>query len=225
MSRQVAVLLEVSAKRSFVSAADWPGWSRGAKTADEALASLLAYAPRYGAVAKAARVRFAVPTKLQELHVIERLRGGASTDFGVPGEEGKADERALDAKELGRQVRILKASWKALDDAARRAKGVTLATGPRGGGRSLAKIVQHVTEAEGAYLSKLGSRPPREQPVPATWRALILDAVRARARGEGPPNPNNTRTRWTPRYFLRRAAWHVLDHAWEIEDRSSGGTD
>jgi hypothetical protein len=24
---------------------------------------------------------------------------------------------------------------------------------------------------------------------------------------------------WSPRYFARRAAWHVLDHAWEIEDR------
>jgi hypothetical protein len=24
---------------------------------------------------------------------------------------------------------------------------------------------------------------------------------------------------WTPRYFVRRTAWHALDHAWEIEDR------
>jgi hypothetical protein len=24
---------------------------------------------------------------------------------------------------------------------------------------------------------------------------------------------------WPPRYFVRRVAWHVLDHAWEIEDR------
>jgi hypothetical protein len=25
---------------------------------------------------------------------------------------------------------------------------------------------------------------------------------------------------WLPRYAARRCAWHVLDHAWEIEDRS-----
>jgi hypothetical protein len=25
---------------------------------------------------------------------------------------------------------------------------------------------------------------------------------------------------WTARYFLRRDAWHALDHAWEIEDRT-----
>ncbi len=23
-----------------------------------------------------------------------------------------------------------------------------------------------------------------------------------------------------PRYFVRRVSWHVLDHAWEIEDRA-----
>ena len=26
--------------------------------------------------------------------------------------------------------------------------------------------------------------------------------------------------RWTARYAARRIAWHALDHAWEIEDRS-----
>ncbi len=25
---------------------------------------------------------------------------------------------------------------------------------------------------------------------------------------------------WLPRRFVHRAAWHVLDHAWEIEDRA-----
>ena len=26
--------------------------------------------------------------------------------------------------------------------------------------------------------------------------------------------------KWPVRYLIRRMAWHVLDHAWEIEDRS-----
>jgi hypothetical protein len=26
--------------------------------------------------------------------------------------------------------------------------------------------------------------------------------------------------RWPARYAARRIAWHALDHAWEIEDRS-----
>ena len=27
---------------------------------------------------------------------------------------------------------------------------------------------------------------------------------------------------WPVRYAARRIAWHVLDHAWEIEDKSEG---
>jgi hypothetical protein len=26
--------------------------------------------------------------------------------------------------------------------------------------------------------------------------------------------------KWPPRYAARRIAWHALDHAWEIEDRT-----
>jgi hypothetical protein len=26
--------------------------------------------------------------------------------------------------------------------------------------------------------------------------------------------------KWPPAYAARRIAWHALDHAWEIEDRS-----
>ena len=26
--------------------------------------------------------------------------------------------------------------------------------------------------------------------------------------------------KWPVRYWIRRTAWHVLDHAWEIEDKS-----
>jgi hypothetical protein len=28
-------------------------------------------------------------------------------------------------------------------------------------------------------------------------------------------------SRWSPRYAIRRSAWHSLDHAWEILDRST----
>lgn len=38
-------------------------------------------------------------------------------------------------------------------------------------------------------------------------------------RGEIPTKGPRGGTRWTARYFVRRVAWHILDHAWEIEDR------
>jgi hypothetical protein len=31
-----------------------------------------------------------------------------------------------------------------------------------------------------------------------------------------------TATRWPLPYLVRRTAWHVLDHAWEVEDKGGG---
>jgi hypothetical protein len=54
----------------------------------------------------------------------------------------------------------------------------------------------------------------------AAVRTLELDLLAVRARGGDPPeNPRRRSPYWSPRYFVRRSAWHALDHAWEIEDR------
>ena len=55
----------------------------------------------------------------------------------------------------------------------------------------------------------------------ALLRRAFAEALTAVATGQPLDNPRNTRKPWTPRYAVRRSAWHVLDHAWEIEDRSS----
>ncbi len=163
------------------------------------------------------------PDEPRALRVVERLRGGSGTDFGVPGLPPAADQADLDAREVERQAEILKASWAALDRAAAAAQGVTLRTGPRGGGRDVPKMLGHVLEAEQAYVLKLGSRPPKGDGAAAhvaAVRAAALDAFAARALGRPVPDPSQTQVLWSPRYFVRRAAWHVLDHAWEIEDRA-----
>ena len=46
-------------------------------------------------------------------------------------------------------------------------------------------------------------------------RDAILEALGARTDG----SPIDDR-KWTTRYAAQRIAWHALDHAWEIEDRS-----
>ena len=76
----------------------------------------------------------------------------------MPGVPTKGDGTPLTGAELKRQRAILEAAWRAFDAAARAAKGKTLSVGPRGGGRSLAKMTGHVLEAEVAYLGQLGSR-------------------------------------------------------------------
>ena len=225
------VYLECGSKRLFAGAIEWPGWCRSAKTEAGALEALVAYGPRYAAVLSASPGEgggpdFQPPTEPSALRVIERLKGGGGTDFGVPSEAPSGDEADLDASEVQRQADILGACWAALDRAAAAAEGVVLRTGPRGGGRDLHKILGHVLEADQAYLGQLGSRPPKGDGSPAhvkAQREAAVAAFTARALGRPIPDPRQTKRPWTPRYFLRRAAWHVLDHAWEIEDRATPG--
>ena len=47
-------------------------------------------------------------------------------------------------------------------------------------------------------------------------RAAMLDVLRRPS--DGTPLAGRT---WTARYAARRIAWHALDHAWEMEDRST----
>ncbi|HEX7067113.1 MAG TPA: hypothetical protein VF295_02845 [Candidatus Limnocylindria bacterium] len=214
------VVVEATPKRVFASALDWPGWSRGAKTEDEALRALLDYTDRYAAVARRARIRFDPPATLRGVSVVERLDGGASTEFGIPSLPAADEARALDARELKRLIALLRAAWDEFDAAAKKAHGVSLRLGPRGGGRQVPKMVEHVREAEGAYVAQLGSRVAGSASM-ETLREAFLAALTARASGDEPPNPNKVRKRWLPRYAVRRSAWHALDHAWEIQDRSS----
>jgi len=216
----VELFLEVGTTRVFAGALDWPGWCRGGRDEEAAIENLLAYQDRYAAVLDRAGVPFI--GNAPEFVIVERLQGGSGTDFGVPSVAAAADARPLDAAELERQSRLLGACWGAFDQvvAATRATQVELRKGPRGGGRDLGKIEAHVLEAEVAYLSQLGSRSPRPLTA-ATIRETALAALAARARGEPVATPSKAQRPWSPRYFVRRAAWHVLDHTWEIEDRSS----
>jgi hypothetical protein len=216
--------LEMGSRRVFAGALDWPGWCRSGRDENAALEALVAYGRRYKDTLGRAARGFAPPKDPSALDVVERLRGNATTDFGAPGIPPSADDRALDGRELDRYIRVLEASWAAVDEAAKAAKGKTLRKGPRGGGRELEAIESHVTEAGVAYLAGLGDRYRAPQGASARaaregLRATMLETLRLRARGEPPPRPGRSQ-RWSPRYFVRREAWHVLDHVWEIEDRA-----
>ena len=90
---------------------------------------------------------------------------------------------------------------------------------PRGGGRDRDKVYAHVLAAETAYARKIGVRHKEPSLDDAGAIAALradIGAVLTAARAAEPPTANG----WLPRYAARRVAWHVLDHAWEIEDRS-----
>ncbi len=56
---------------------------------------------------------------------------------------------------------------------------------------------------------------PEDRPAVEALRAAILDLLGRPSDGA----PLGGR-RWPARYAARRIAWHTLDHAWEIEDRT-----
>lgn len=213
----ISVYVEAGSKRVFACALDWPGWCRMGKTEEAALEALAAYAPRYAVVAKAARLPF--PTGARAVfRVVEHVRGSASTDFGVPGEVTAADRVPLTRVQVARQGALLEAAWTALDRAVAGAPA-ELRKGPRGGGRDRDAIAAHVREAESAYARKLGLRlpwpPAPGAPARQAARAALLEALAAAASARAVPDKG-----WPARYAARRIAWHALDHAWEIQDRS-----
>ena len=222
-SGRVAVYLEVGTRRTFAGALDWPGWSRSARTEEGALAELVAYAGRYAAVCAQAGA-FGVPRDASALQVVERLKGSATTDFGAPDAVPAADRQPLDEAELERQVGLLRAAWRAFDSAMKATASVELRKGPRGGGRDHAGICSHVHGAERSYLASLGGRQRAggsdgADEMPALREAVVA-ALFARGLGEPLDPASRTRKLWPPRSFVRRAAWHVLDHTWEMEDRA-----
>lgn len=225
MEPSIATYLEVGRSRVFAGALEWPGWCRRGRSEDEALGALVAYGKRYAAALGPAAGGLTIPADVSALEVSERLEGNATTDFGAPAVAPAADERPLDDAELERQVAVLEACWAAFDRTAEAASAAVLRKGPRGGGRELDAIVSHVLEADSAYLASLGGRYKTGRADVATdmarLREAIVEVLSSRARGEPPPRTPRSGRLWAPRYFVRRSAWHALDHAWEIEDRAT----
>lgn len=222
LTNKLNVYLEVGSRRTFAAALDWPGWCRMGRDEATALQTLFEYGPRYARILRSARLGFQAPKDVLAFVVVEQLKGNATTDFGAPDRAPSSDAQPLDDTELRRLQALLKVCWRAFDVAVEMAKGKALRGGPRGGGRSLDGIVQHVLGAERGYFSQLGgklSQSESSSPSPESIRQAILKTLRASAHGEIAEYGPRGGKRWPPRYFVRREAWHVLDHVWEIEDR------
>jgi hypothetical protein len=221
VTNKLNVYLEVGSRRTFAAALDWPGWCRMGRDQAAALRTLFEYGPRYARIVRPARLGFQAPDDVSAFAVVERLQGNATTDFGAPGLPPASDAQPVDNTELRRLQTLLKACWRAFDAAVEMAEGKALLTGPRGGGRTLDGVVQHVLGAELGYLSQLGGKLKSESapPSPRPLRQAILKTLSAAARGEIAAYGPRGGKRWSPRYFVRREAWHVLDHTWELQDR------
>ncbi len=218
MTDPIRVMIEQGRKkRTVASAFDWPGWDRSAKSEDQALAVLAGYRARYGKVAERAGLggEFAATG---DLEVVERLAGTGMTDFyGISARSAGPEHEPMSEAECERKLALLRASWATFDDVASRVSA-ELRKGPRGGGRDREQIVRHANGAEiYEFAPKVALKVPldtRERPDDLrVYRDAFCQAIREHnARGA------SART-WTVQYVIRHSAYHMLDHAWEMEDR------
>jgi hypothetical protein len=216
MTTRIAVAVEQAPKKTFVTAIDWPGWSRSAQTLPQALEAFVAYAPRYAPIATAAG--YALPADI-EAEVFETSGGGGGTEFGVPSLVTEADRRTTSAEGAERLAALVAAAWSYLDKVAAAAPEV-LRKGPRGGGRDTSRIVSHTLESDHGYSREMGLKVPSATPGDREAIKRLREAI-LELLGEPSDGSPIAGRRWTVRYAAHRIAWHSLDHAWEIQDKST----
>jgi len=218
VSDRLRVILELGRKRRVVAGAmDWPGLDRWGTSEADAIARLSSYLPRYAGVAERASLGSAF-ARAREVEVVERVPGSSSTDFwGIAHVPSQIEREVLSSADLERRLDLLRGCWAYFDDVAARVSR-ELRPGTRSAGRSRDQIIRHVygTEPEN-WSRKVGIRTELDVVLTpdglATHRQEFLDAIRAH-NAEGKP----ART-WPIQFLVRRTAHHVMDHAWEMEDR------
>src|SRR4029079_4826733 len=147
-------------KKSVAFSLDWPGWSRGAKTADLALETLESYKDRYLPIAQLAGMRKECDAA-GPLEVIEERVGPGSTDFwGISFAPSSTEHGPMDEASFDRAITLLRACWRFFDSVAARVSP-EMRKGPRGGGRDRDRIISHVivTESQG-FANGVGLKIP-----------------------------------------------------------------
>lgn len=204
-------------KRLTAFSLDWPGWSRGGRTSEEALETLESYRARYLPVMEVAGMarEFA---KAGPLEVVEDHIGTPSTDFwGISFAPAPTEQDPMGDKDFERGIAILRACWAFFDGVAARVSPV-MRKGPRGGGRDRDRIISHTVRVESEdFARRVGLQIPENGALTgdlAEYRDDYVTAMRAYNAGDVP-----RMKKWTLPFLIRHSAFHVLDHAWEMEDK------
>jgi hypothetical protein len=206
-------------KKVAAFAIDWPGWSRGAKEPGTALELLETYRHRYGAVAGLAGLG-AEFEAAGTLEVVEDHVGVGSTDFwGISFAPSSFEQEPMGTDELDRKLTLLHAAWRHFDEVAARVSA-ELERGPRGGGRNRDEIVRHVINNErGDLARKVGVVPTPDEILTPEGIEEHREAFVAAMRDYNARGLMGRGRNWTMALLLRHTAFHVLDHAWEMEDK------
>lgn len=205
-------------KKVAAFAIDWPGWSRGAKTPGDAVATLEAYRERYRAVAHLA----GLGPEFDEagaLDIVEDCNGTPSTDFwGISFVASSFEQGPVPRDEFERRLALLAAAWRFFDDVAA-SVSPEMRKGPRGGGRDRDGIVGHTFRVEGSDFAKnVGVLTPEAAMLTPDGLRAHREAFLAALREYNAEGRKAGRTSTVP-FLVRHTAFHTLDHAWEMEDK------
>jgi hypothetical protein len=211
------------AKKFVAFAVDWPGWSRGAKTADAALDTLATYRERYQPVAALAGLGPDFDAA-GPLEIVEDRVGTGSTDFwAISFSPSSLEQEPMDPAELERKITLLQACWASFDEVSARVSA-DMRKGPRGGGRDRDTIIRHTVRTESEdFARKVGLVVPERGAIEpgalAPYRSAYLEAMRAYQRGE----VRRPMRSWTLAFLVRHSAFHTMDHTWEMLDKDLSG--
>lgn len=218
--QKINIYLEIGKKKTIAVALDWLGFYRIGKSEEEALESFVEYGKRYATILNTGGIDFQPPTSLDNLNIVSRYEGNATTAFGSPGIIPDADKRKIIETDREEYEKLIRTCWDAFDKTVTSAEGKELRKGPRGGGRTLGKIVDHVRESELAYLRKQGQKIPKEQREDIhAIRIAVLETLSFAVKGEIPEKGPRGGAMWPTTYFVRSVVSHLVDHIWEIENR------
>ncbi len=157
--------------------------------------------------------------RARDVEVVERVPGSSSTDFwGIAHVPSEIEREVLSPADLERRLDLLRRAGRT-STTSLRASPATCGPDPAAPG---ARATRSSATCTATSRSRCHARSRSERPLEvvltpeglATHRQAYLDAFRA-YNAEGKP----ART-WPIQFLVRRTAYHVMDHAWEMEDRA-----
>jgi hypothetical protein len=215
MANGLEIVIERGKKKAVAYAPSWPGLSRGASSIDGALEKLASYADRYRGVAALAGLSGEFPST-PTFKIVEEVPGRGMTDFwGISFAPSTGEQGQMSEEECERKLAILRVCWKYFDRVAARVSA-ELKKGPRGGGRDRDQIIRHIFANERDWAKMLALDLAEDAMLTAKGRAKHRNSY-VRAIRQYNAAGKSARS-WRLQFLLRHTAYHVMDHAWEMED-------
>ena len=149
--------------------------------------------------------------------IVEEVPGRGMTDFwGISFAPSTGEQGQMSEEECERKLAILRACWKYFDRVAARVSA-ELKKGPRGGGRDRDQIIRHIFANERDWAKMLALDLAEDAMLTAKGRAKHRNSY-VRAIRQYNATGKSARS-WRLQFLLRHTAYHVMDHAWEMEDK------